>query len=345
MSTDVRAAAAKDSQHRVGVLAEIVPLLVESGLEPGHLIRSAGIDPALLRNPESIVPFSAACRLFVLAAEATGFAHIGALVGARGGTQSLGLVGRLMKTAPTLGEAILDLCTNQHRYIRGAVTYLIVQRDTAFWGYAIHQPVLEGASFMCEGAMGIGCAMVREIAGLQPEKVLLARRTPTNGGPFRRALGGPVRFDAEQYAVVLRREWLSKPQRSSDPKLRQILQEQVRAYWAREQPDFSERVSRILMGRLLSRTASAEAVARDLHVTLRTMNRRLEEEGTTFRDLVRQAKYDASRQLMASTSLSLIDIALALGYATPSAFTRAFNAWSGVAPSAWRAAQEQQALA
>jgi len=42
-----------------------------------------------------------------------------------------------MQTAPTLKDAILDLCTNQRRYVRGAVTYLVIQNEVAFWGYAV----------------------------------------------------------------------------------------------------------------------------------------------------------------------------------------------------------------
>jgi hypothetical protein len=60
VSTDLQAHTAQDGQHRVGVLAEIVPILIEFGLEPNPLIESVGIDPTLLRNPESVIPMSAA---------------------------------------------------------------------------------------------------------------------------------------------------------------------------------------------------------------------------------------------------------------------------------------------
>jgi AraC-like DNA-binding protein len=244
-----------------------------------------------------------------------------------------------MRTAPTLGDAILDLCTNQHRYIRGAVAYLIVQEDVALWGYALHGPLPDGAFHMCDGAVGIACAMLKEIVGRQPEQVLLARRPPKDDGPFRRIHEAPVRFHAEQHAVVIRRAWLSLPQPTADPALRRLLQQQVRAYWAREQPEIAERVRRLLAGRVLSHQASAAAVAQDLEMTQRTLNRRLEAHGTTFRDLLGDVRYDAACQLLATTRMPLTDIAMALGYATPSAFSRAFSGWSGISPSAWRAAQ------
>jgi hypothetical protein len=45
-----------------------------------------------------------------------------------------------MQTAPTLGDAIFDLCANHERYVRGAAVYLAVYDDTAFFGYSVHRP-------------------------------------------------------------------------------------------------------------------------------------------------------------------------------------------------------------
>jgi AraC-like DNA-binding protein len=69
----------------------------------------------------------------------------------------------------------------------------------------------------------------------------------------------------------------------------------------------------------------------------RMLNRRLEAEGTTFRQLLNQARFEVARQLLAGTKVQVTDLALALGYADTSSFSRAFQRWSGVAPSDWRA--------
>lgn len=220
-----------------------------------------------------------------------------------------------------------------------------MQEDVAFWGYAVQQPKLEGATHMCESALSIGCRILREVADLQPMNVVLARRVPGDDARLRREFGLPLRFNADQHAIVLHRDWLAIPLRTADAKLRSILQRQVAGYWAREQPDTAEQVGRVLRARILSQDASAAVVASDLQVTRRTLNRRLAHEGTTFRSLVSEARYDISRELMSATTLPLTDIALALGYATQSAFTRAFTSWSGIGPRAWRAAQDTPAAA
>jgi AraC-like DNA-binding protein len=69
----------------------------------------------------------------------------------------------------------------------------------------------------------------------------------------------------------------------------------------------------------------------------RTMNRNLQAEGTSFRSLLNESRFQVARQLMAGTRIGVTDIALTLGYSEPSGFTHAFKRWSGTAPIEWRA--------
>ncbi|MBS0558635.1 MAG: AraC family transcriptional regulator [Proteobacteria bacterium] len=323
-------------RHRVGVVAELPRLLAERGVPAEQVLGAAGLPADLLRNPENAVSFPDLCRLLSLAAEATDCPHICALMGRRGGTSSLGLVGRLMRSAPTLGDAMLDLACNQHRYIRGAVAYLLVQGDSALWGYTLEQSQMDGAGLACEAAMGIGVSMIEELTGSRPDEVLLARGVPADRGPYESAYGVPVRLRADLYAVVIKRDQLRQPLRTHDRALRAILQKQVAAYWAHDPPGVAAKVRRSLAARITTQSATATAVAADLNMSLRTMTRRLEDERITFRDLVAEARFNASRHLIRATGLPLTDISLALGYTSQSAFTRAFSRWAGCSPTAWR---------
>ena len=73
------------------------------------------------------------------------------------------------------------------------------------------------------------------------------------------------------------------------------------------------------------------------------MGRRLEEEGVTFEQLKDEVRLAVSRELLARTEIAVSDVAAALGYATPSAFVRAFRRWTGSSPSAWRKEQRTAA--
>jgi AraC-like DNA-binding protein len=241
-----------------------------------------------------------------------------------------------MQTAPTLKDAILDLCTNQRRYVRGAVTYLVIQNEVAFWGYAIHYPGVKRIEQISDGAIAIGFNMMRELAGAVPEEVLTSRRTPSNVEPYRRFFGSAPRFDAEQHALAFPASLLSRPVRTANRELRRTLEKSVAAYWAVKQPRITDTVTRVLRARVIFPDISLEELATELSMQPRTLNRRLQAEGKTFRELVNEARFEVARQLLAGTRMDITDIALALGYADPSGFTHAFQRWSGVTPSEWR---------
>jgi AraC-like DNA-binding protein len=83
-------------------------------------------------------------------------------------------------------------------------------------------------------------------------------------------------------------------------------------------------------------TCSADGLADLLAMHRRTLNRRLGAEGTRFRTVVNEVRFEIARQLLADTGLSFGQVAAALDYSEASAFTRAFRRWSGQTPTAWR---------
>ena len=76
--------------------------------------------------------------------------------------------------------------------------------------------------------------------------------------------------------------------------------------------------------------------AKQIGMSPRHVQRLLAGEGTDFETIRDDVRFSASRELLALTPLSLMEIALSLGFATPSSFIRAFQRWSGLSPTGWR---------
>ena len=334
-----------EGQQRVGVLAEAPKLLQELGADPAEVAASVGIDVRVLDDPENSIPFTAAGKLLQGGAARTGCPHFGLLVGQRGDTRSLGLVGRLMRNARTFGRALQDLVDNQRHYIRGAAVYLIVRDGVAWIGYAVYQPGTEGADQLRDGAVAIGFNMMRELCGALPDEVLLSRRPPADARPYRRFFRVPVRFDAEQSALVFSARELERPVPGADFRMRATLEEAVAKYWTVALPNVTDQVVRMLHPRVLFGDSTQEAVARSLRMHPRTLNRRLRAERTTFRKLVNEARFDMARQLLAGTHMDVSGISGALDYAETSAFTHAFRRMAGTPPVEWRAGLAEAAVA
>ena len=325
-----------EGRHRVGAMVETPALLREFGIDAADVLRSVGLPADALQDPEGALTFPELSRFLQACVAATGCQHFGHLLGARSGTTSLGLVGNLMRNAPTVREAILDLCTNQHRYIRGAVTYVAVQEDTALWGYAVHFPGLPAAEQINEGAIAVGFNMLRELARRRADEVLSARAAVADPQPYRRFFGVTPRFDAEQHALAFPAAMLDWPVVGADPDLRRVLEGKVAQFWAMRQPTLAEQAMRHLRARVVLGDAAREPLARLLSLSTRSLNRRLQAEGTNFRELLDRARFQVAQQLLLGTRMPVTGVALALGYAETSAFDHAFQRWSGRSPRNWR---------
>jgi AraC-like DNA-binding protein len=84
---------------------------------------------------------------------------------------------------------------------------------------------------------------------------------------------------------------------------------------------------------LLGGRSSGDEVAQVLSLHRRTLDRRLRAQSITFQQILDEVRFEAARQLLDATTMPLTDIAASLGYTESSAFSRAFQRWSGTAPS------------
>lgn len=135
---------------------------------------------------------------------------------------------------------------------------------------------------------------------------------------------------------MLPREALSMQLRAENTDERARLQRQVRAHAALSDPDFRTEVVRLLRSRVVFGGTSSEEVAHYFSLHPRSLLRKLRAYGTTFRTLLGDMRFEVACQLLEGTRLSVTEIGIVLGYADTAIFTRAFERWSGTAPSRWR---------
>lgn len=95
-------------------------------------------------------------------------------------------------------------------------------------------------------------------------------------------------------------------------------------------------VSCVLRARVILPDTSLGEIAGEFSMHPRKLSRQLQAEGTTFRELIDDARFEVARRLLMATKMQIADIALVLGYANTPGFSHAFQRWSGVAPSEWR---------
>ncbi|MBX2802503.1 MAG: AraC family transcriptional regulator [Myxococcales bacterium] len=105
---------------------------------------------------------------------------------------------------------------------------------------------------------------------------------------------------------------------------------------------FQERTRAVLLEAMPSGQVSVEGVAKRLAVSARTLQRRLREEGTSFKEVVRSTRESLARHYLGRTRLTASEIAYLLGFEEPSSFFRAFHDWTGKTPETVRQALAQR---
>jgi AraC-like DNA-binding protein len=314
-------------------------LLIEHGLDPSRVFADVGLDIRMLDDPDNRIALRDFGRLLEACAAATGCPHFGLLAVERYDRNSLGAVGYLMRNCPTVGEALRNLQLHLHLNDRGAVLYL-VQLDahrvalvyTVFW----HDT--QATSMIYDAALGITHGMMCEICGpaWKPLAVQFSHRRPEATQPYRRFFGVNPRFDAKRSAIVFASSWLEQPIPRADPVLRTILAGTIHQMEVSEPDSLAVQVRRALCPMVLNGTATLASMARLFSLHERTMRRRLEADGTTFHDLLNEARFEVAMQLLRDTRLPAAEIAAILRYSNPGAFSRAFRGWSGTTPRRWR---------
>jgi len=328
----VRSAAPVAGTQRVGPLAVIPGLLRELGADPDQVLASAGLDAAALNDVENWIPYVAMGRLLRVCALMTRCSHFALLVGQRANLLHLGLPGELMRHSATLNAALQTFVVYHHLNSQGMATFFLQEENgVAALGLAIYQKGAESVDQIYDCGIALACNVIREVCSARwaPEKVLLSRTRPADMGPYRRVFQAPCRFDSDRTAILFPAHWLKRAMPAADLRRLRSLEGQAHAIGI----ELVDQLRRALRTLLLLGKNSGDELAELLSMHRRTLNRRLETQGTTFQKVLDEVRFEAARQLLDVTRVPLTEIAAFLGYAESSAFSRAFRRWSGEAPS------------
>jgi AraC-like DNA-binding protein len=326
---------------RIAPTMAVPSLLREHGVDPVPLLTAFGLTLAQFDEPENMLAYDDRSRLLSRCAEATRCPHFGLLVGQRAGLSSFGLIGFLMQSAPDVRAALEVALEHFQLHNPNATVELHEQDGFVYFGHTILRPDQVGREQVVDMSAAIMFNVLRMLCGHgeQPSEVRLARKRPSDIRPYQRFFQTRLVFDASDTGLAAPARWLDRPLATADPLLHLMMRQRVAELVAQAGEDVVSRLRRRLPGLLAARGASVKAAARNLGVSVRTLNRRLAAEGTSFVALRDEARYAMARQLLHGTAMQVGEIAEQLGYANTGALTAAFRRWSGRAPSEWRAAK------
>lgn len=316
--------------------------LAERGLDADHIATQAGVDPSLLRDPNSRIPVGPAGRFWEAAVRAVeGDPCFGLDVATKLNPTTLHAVGFAWLASATLREAGRRLV----RYFRvvssvdeveirdeGELTWLIFNTED---GYTLPRSY--------DARIASLVRLCRAIAGpdFKPAAVRLRHHWPAASAKrLREFFGVEPEFGAREYAFAVTAADLDRPLPSGNAELALSAEQIATDYLARHaKDDIAALTRRALIEMLPSGNTHRATVAKKLLMSERTLQRRLSEHGYTFANLLEGLRQELAFDYLRTGTHSINEIAYLLGFAEIASFTRAFRRWTGQAPSTWRDAQ------
>jgi AraC-like DNA-binding protein len=323
--------------QRAGPLAPIPALLAELGTPLAAVLEGTGVLPEDLRHG-AFVPYTAAVAILERAAVLTGLEDFGLRLGLRQTLASLGPIATVMRHAASLGEALQDFVRFQIGNSTGAACYLQKTALDVAFGYYTYRVAGQASRQLHDLVIATAVRLIDELTNQQAriEEIHLIRPRPASVQGYQALGGAPILFGQSQTCILLSETALSLALPEANPAKRKAGLFSIQQMINRAPFSFRQRVHHTIGPKLCSGQCALADIARELDLHPRRLQRLLCDEGTTFEAIRDDVRHAAARDLLAMTQLSILEIALSLGYSTQSTFIHAFQRWSGTTPARWR---------
>jgi AraC-like DNA-binding protein len=312
------------------------------GISPPQLLAELGLEPSVVAEPDGRLPPLVLVRAWNVAAELTRDPDFGLHAAQRLHGPDFGALGYVVRSCPTVGQAYQRLARYFRVVNQAAALELLADGDgphvhlrlrlTSADVAALRQPV------ECLVAVLLECARRCCARPVPATAVRFRHAAPPRLREHERVLGVVPLFAQPVDELVLDAALLQEPNRMADPLLLPILEEQVQKHAETLSPDGAvvERVQKVLRGLLQQGEPTVEQVAGALRLSVRTLQRRLQRQGTSLQALLDELRHDLALRQLRNPQLSIAEIAFELGFSEVSAFHRAFKRWTGRTPGELR---------
>jgi AraC-like DNA-binding protein len=304
---------------------------------PGEVLALAGLPAGLLAAPGATLPVPAYFQLWRAIRKVSDDPGIGIALARAVRADFTEPYFLAIFSAATLGAAV-QVVTRYKRILSPEAVDIGVDRPAGEATVTYRWPVGAGPppQALVDAELAFLTEVARRVTVDSPLRVELA--TPTLDAPSGHAAyyGCPIRLGAPHNALVLAAADLELPLGTHNPALLRALVPYLRANTPAAPGGEVEQVRSAITRRLPGARPTVDAVARDVAMSGRSLQRLLREHGTSFRELLDQVRHEHARGYLGATSFSDAEVAFLLGFGDPASFYRAFRAWTGMSPGRFR---------
>jgi AraC-like DNA-binding protein len=328
--------------NRFRVSSTLPRKLEELGLSPDSVLQHAGLPTGLFKLERILVTTEEFFALYRGIADASNDPAIGLKLGTEERVERYDPVKLAALSARSFRDAVER--TSRYKQLTCPEEIRLVERGNEcavqfVWLLAHEQepPLLVDVCFawiLGLGQRGTGRPLYAKRVEFQ--------RTPKHREMYEAHFRCPVRFKASQNALIFSKSDMELRFVTYNADLLATVAPQLEAELTEQlaQKTFTEQAKAILKHLLAGQRPGIQDLARELHLSTRTLQRRLTEQGLTFQHLLDEARRELARHYLLHSSRELNETAYLLGYEDANSFFRAFHHWEGTSPAQWRALQK-----
>ncbi|MFO7678543.1 MAG: AraC family transcriptional regulator [Chloroflexota bacterium] len=321
------------------VLAQLFLYLDSLQMDIDAFLRSLDIEPETVRSPDAYIPVETYLRIQDEAAAYINDPYLGLHMGEFAQPGSWSILGYLMMNCQTLGEAFEK--SGRYQRIIGnmidAHTQFGLGKVRVVYFTPPHAPQMSRHCF--EATFSSSVHLARTLSGLplSPNEVTFTYPEPGSRAEYERIFNCPVRFGHKDNSMTLDMRMGNLPVRMANPSLLAHFEQYARDFLAQMDRNdaTSQAVTTIILAHLDDESLSIEKVAREMAVSVRTLQKRLEAEGMVFSSLLRDIRQQLAQKYLRE-NYSVEQITYLLGFSEPSVFRKSFKKWLGVTPREYR---------
>ena len=327
-------------------MSKIIDAAAQSGVTPQQLCEDLPLAPSLLDKPDISnadcrVPFGQLVSLYERAAKLTGDEAFGLHVGERTRHKMFDLYGYVLMNSPTLGVALNRAVRYQSIWTDGAVFRLTVERSKARFIYEYVDVLTPLRRQDCEMTLAATTTLIRLITDTEkwnPLEVHFQHGRPPDVSEHHRLFRAPVFFSKPQNELIIALSTLDLPVTKADSGLFSVLDRYAQDLVSKLPPqnELVDRVREVVHSTISSGEVSLELIAKRMGMSSRTVQRKLQQEGTSLHELLQQIRRELSLLYLRNPNVALSEVSYLLGFAEPSAFHHAFRKWTGKTPIQYR---------
>ncbi len=318
------------------------PRLEEEGVPVPAVLRRAGLPQDLFEQTRILVSTQELFALWSAIGEVSKDASIGVRLGTENNIARFHPIGLAALSTESFGAAVDQMARYKKLSAPEEILHEMVEGEWAIqfrWSLAVDvEPAV-----LVEHCFAWLLTIARQGTGtrLTPLRVELVQpRSHTRA--LERYFGCPVVCGASRNAIIFQPADAARPFITRNAELLEMLAPQFDQELKDRYPDedrFVELVRGAIQQRLTGHRPVVDDVARDLHMSARTLQRRLQDLGSSYQRVLDEARHQMARYYLSNSVLELAEAAYLLGYEDANSFARAFRSWEGVPPKHWREAR------